>query len=1116
MPPEQQPASQKALSDRAYMQYLRTFGRNPKVVDFVQLYTELKDAFDSGSVPEDAFLRFKRSLIQMELEADAEASLLAINDQGGVIQTVLRRLGQQKKLPSMEWRRIINAYSDLLRTLVAEKELYWAPRFLAGRDGVRWVRLQNASPKQQVVEKVRRDDPVLFQRLQMSKEQRAGMDTQISNKIVGQGMMPARQKIRGRWMLVGVDPAQIPASVSVTDYKKRRVDGKTVFDEETYDLSASEVLSRLDDPSVVRSLPTEAVTVFDDDGRVQSREVFTRKVDRANKAHKGLEKINLSARARQGLRTLSDEELAETFGDNPQPDEYVALTDDPDKSTSLTKIYPVKDYRGKQIVTAGRFKGFYVSDLVNRAGRLIEGSVTYYNPETGELDQREVQNPDGSTNVRRVTEPYVTVDRGRMMLNIQGFGKGSNDYTLLRNSVRKLTKVVSSIQYIEGTGNGSFYFEPKDFAVIRDAIGAMALSNSASRMLRAYFAKLAKAERATDKRTITKYSGEKLGLRRNLRTQQAQAVAWLDANDNTGICALDTGVGKTAVAIATMQNLRRKGVAEEGNGRFLFVCKGALAGNLPKEIYKFIDREEADELVGMTDIITYFGFNKERKANDKYGDDYVAIFFDEAHERLKKKESTFYKSVSACKAKRKILMTASPMVRSPKEVFTLASVAQGIDLNTKEGRAAERKFTKRFAERVGGRVVGIKRADTSQAAYDAYVQRMTDRGEEPVPYAEWPGEIDPITSRDFNVWVKTNLFHASKRDVEDEEGKTLDELNVVPPIAVAMSEEVEVLYRKTMNDVLKKLRVVARDKYKGNKALAIEAAKVSLRAPLALLTRLSDVPNQVIPGAPNPKVEEAARIIEGNIGGRTILFTDSPALAEDSYSRMVTDFPGKGHAVAFSDKILATSATGKQIRYTPRRYPDPDRRQPKGAGYVMVHKGGKFKVMKNTNPKKRGHALSKKADWKIIVLSKFLQRDPTMSTVTLTGTYAVGQNLQSFTNVIHLDRDDWSNETMKQRSARAWRAGQSEIVNEYTLDTVYPDAVTNDDADKTLDEIRKIIQGLDESLFDEVILDSQVERLGEEWAQVKQQRSLIHKVDRQMLERALSPYAAHLGKQEGD
>jgi hypothetical protein len=140
-----------------------------------------------------------------------------------------------------------------------------------------------------------------------------------------------------------------------------------------------------------------------------------------------------------------------------------------------------------------------------------------------------------------------------MMLNIQGFGKGSNDYTLLRNSVRKLTKVISSIQYIDGTGNGSFHFEPKDFAVIRDAIGAMALSNSASRMLRAYFAKLAKAERATDERTISKYSGEKLGLRRNLRTQQAQAVAWLDANDNTGICALDTGVGKTAVAIATME-----------------------------------------------------------------------------------------------------------------------------------------------------------------------------------------------------------------------------------------------------------------------------------------------------------------------------------------------------------------------------------------------------------------------------------------------------------------------------------------------------------------------------------------------------------------------------------
>ena len=103
---------------------------------------------------------------------------------------------------------------------------------------------------------------------------------------------------------------------------------------------------------------------------------------------------------------------------------------------------------------------------------------------------------------------------------------------------------------------------------------------------------------------------------------------------------------------------------------------------------------------------------------------------------------------------------------------------------------------------------------------------------------------------------------------------------------------------------------------------------------------------------------------------------------------------------------------------------------------------------------------------------------------------------------------------MKQRSARAWRAGQSEIVNEYTLDTVYPDAVTNDDADKTLDEIRKIIQGMDADLFNEVVLESQVARLGEEWSEIKKQRSLLHKVDRQMMERALSPYAGQLGRQE--
>ena len=1135
-----------AVSDRAFMQYLRSFGRNPKIVDLVQVYKDLKDVFDGTPIEEgvietdededevqrdDWAQRFKRALLQIEMEVDGEPAINVIDDKGNEIKTLLRLLSTKGDLSDSLWRRLIPAYSDLLRTVVADKDLYWAPRNIPGKGGVRWVQLRNASPKQKVVEQIRRDDPTLFQRLQVSKDQRSQMDDSINDRISSMGMKRGRQRIRGRFIQVGVDPALLPNRIQVRE-NYREDDpmnpGKKIRRQRRYTISQKQAMERLHDPSVVASLPEEAVTVFDDDGSVASREDFTRKVDKDNEAHKGLSKINQLVRRKRGgkgfayidpdtLRSVGREDFEQAFGRNPKPDEYVALTDDPYKSTALTKIYPVKEYHGKQVITAGRFKGYYVADLVNRAGRMIEGSSTYYNPATGEIDRREVTNDDGSVNVRKITEPYVTVDRGDLLLTLKGNeGTTAEDRegnTLLRQAVRQLTRVVPTITYEKGTDNRVFRFAPKDFAAIREAIGAMALSNAASRLLQKYFDKLAKAERATSDQSIKRYTKKKLSLTMPLRRQQAEAVAWLDANDNAGICALDTGVGKTGVAVATMQNLRRKKeVMEEGNGRFLFVCKRALKGNLPKEIYKFVAGDEADELVEKTDIETYFAFSKRQKATPGWADDYVAIFFDEAHERFKKKESAFYKAVSACKAKRKILMTASPMVRSPKEVFTLASVANGVDLNTKEGRAALRKFNKRFSETVGGRVVGIKRVDDSTFAYKVYVKREEEAGRTPLSREEWPGEIDPIKSRDFNSWVKSNLFYADKRDVEDEEGKKLEELNVLPPVAVGMTPEVEKIYRKTMKGVIKALREITQKKYKGNKALAIEAAKVKLRKELSLLTRLSDVPNLVIPGQPNPKIQEATSIIE-QVQGRTILFTDSPDMAKSNFEAMIKEFPGKGTAMALSDGIFM-SVNGKQFRFTAKKYPDFDKKAGKGRGFLLKYKDGMAKVVRNENPRVRGFHRAKKDAWKVIVLQKIIQRDPTISTLTLTGTYAVGQNLQKFTTVIHLDRDDWSNETMKQRSARAWRAGQSEIVNEYTLDTVYPDAVTNDDADKTLDQIRKIIQGMDKDLFNEVVLESQVARLGEEWAEVKKQRSLLHKVDRQMMERALSPYASQLGRQE--
>jgi hypothetical protein len=132
--------------------------------------------------------------------------------------------------------------------------------------------------------------------------------------------------------------------------------------------------------------------------------------------------------------------------------------------------------------------------------------------------------------------------------------------------------------------------------------------------------------------------------------------------------------------------------------------------------------------------------------------------------------------------------------------------------------------------------------------------------------------------------------------------------------------------------------------------------------------------------------------------------------------------------------------------------------------------------------------------------------------LTLTGKYAVGQNLQSFSSVVHLDRDSWSNETMKQRTARAWRSGQRQPVTEFTMDVVYSNPRANVKDDLTLDQIRRNMQEIDSALFDSIIKESKTFILGESWTGIDRQRSGTYALDRKLLERALSPYATQLGR----
>jgi hypothetical protein len=1062
------------ISMSVYRKLLQAYGRTPYIVGFFDIYGELKDLFESGENPggSDLFIRFKRGVSYIDSRIDLESTRNRFEEVSEELSPILRRIDNGWEPSPTFWRRVIELYSDLIQAAGADKGVYSSTRRLPGQGAIRWLRLQRSSAKEEAMESLRRDDPDLYHRMQMDKRQRDEINDNIKARIEADGLEPGVRVIANRPVMVGIGPAH-------------GVNGQ-------YDMM-----------------------VYDIDGEVLPVPDFVEKLSSKKRENSKLQRINPADW--MWYDSLDDLRQADMDALGPElanaPEEFVSLTDDTEKESSLTRIYKVKTLStGEQVVISGRFKGFFVSDLVNAVGRQVEGSIFYLDPHTNRTSRREVLDSEGKVQVRDQAEPYVTLTKdGRLFLRISN----KKPYAVVRRAVRELAKTIPSIYeplpkqrpYLT-----RWYFDPKDFALIKDRIGSMALSNAAAKFLKDYFAELSKAELASQSKNLSRYSNESLGFKpdsnRQIRNHVKKALAWLDANGNRGICALDTGMGKTVVAIAAMMNLTNKGVADAGNGRFLFVGPKSLKGNLPKEIFKFLPEEDAQALIDRVDVMDYRTFRKMRRKarvdpedpnSSTWGDDYVAIFFDEAHEELNSRSKASYREAVGVQCEHKVLLTASPMARSPKEVFAMASVGNMEDLNTPEGRKDEKLFFRQFTSNVGGRITGI--TDNEESAHT------------------------------FRVWVKRNLFFLDKRDVEEpsaqlaETGLGASGRDLArETLAVTMPPAIEDAYRATMDQLMVLLKQwEGWSKFEGNAPLGIDTArnKRDIAALLKRLTSLSDTPDEVIPGVGNPKLDEMVLLLEKNLGQRTLVFAESDKLVQSAYSRMRAEFPGQGIVAGFANHILYYTPAGEEILIKRNGWKNRTKEQ-QSLDQGDITSPRRYKPIQDPNSGRVLKTKREKEGWATFALEKMLglgtkqhAQRPVMAAV-LSGKYAVGQNLQSFGTVVHLDRDSWNSETMKQRTARAWRAGNKQPVDEYTLDMVFPDAVEPDDADMSLDEIREVIQNIDAELFDRVVLDSQIERLGEEWISIKKQRSALHVIDRKMLARAVSPYAGPMGRSDED
>ena len=132
---------------------------------------------------------------------------------------------------------------------------------------------------------------------------------------------------------------------------------------------------------------------------------------------------------------------------------------------------------------------------------------------------------------------------------------------------------------------------------------------------------------------------------------------------------------------------------------------------------------------------------------------------------------------------------------------------------------------------------------------------------------------------------------------------------------------------------------------------------------------------------------------------------------------------------------------------------------------AFADKRSRKPVIKKIREEEKKRAGINAGNWQKKIIESLFVKDPACGvvTVTLTGKegkkggsagFSKGFNLQTFDTVIHLDRNSWSSEEMEQRRGRAWRTGQADRVQEYTIDLVFAnekDYVTASEQNKKVD-----------------------------------------------------------------
>lgn len=1064
--PKRRATAARVYSGAAKQAFLKEFGA-PGIA-FFEFYADLRRVELGAEPPQPLTERLDEVVVALTTSRGRKNGSFPPSLMNRIYQHVqdlkglFSMLSGNRTEDAQRWSEIGTKYRDLVME-VAERQgihLAEAPHTQSKSPSVRkraWADLHMMTPTAVAMKQLREQHPELYEQKQFQREAYAKIEERIVDRILDEGMVPSKARILGKVVHLGTRGTQA-----------------YVFE-----------------PSLAEGEKAPTVKAW---SRQRMRDL--KAMSRLAKAER------LAGADPKKLKSVTFKRLKELEKEQPEP-EFVALTDDAAKQNGQTRVVPtrwVETEQGQQrVVVDGRFKGVLVDDLINSQGRMLEGTAFRLAPSK----KRGVMVPT-RVNPSKY-EPYISVaevKRGKrkvQMMAVELPGSQGKSATTLRRTMRKLSKAIPDVKYAEGSLNRRFYFEPRYFEAVREALGgSVLLSPGANDVLGAYFDDLTKLNAAMASDNLDFYTAEAIGGFRkqittpggkrstlNFHAVQQRILARLEANGNRGVVGLGTGGGKTLIAIAMMQKLIRDGVqaAPDNNGRFLYVCPEGHTGNVRNEVRKFLKNKDAEFLLRHLDIVEYPEFSRAERSNELDGkpfepSDYVSVIFDEA-QALKNEKWVATKSAYRVNHPRKILMTASVMDKAdPREVYNLVQIANNVNMtDPSEARAHwadRRKFEQRYASRVGGVVVGPTADEVARQEYEAWVNKNVQYIDKTaIPEAPLP----PLTRETVRV-----KMHPS---IEREYKKKLHGLKVPMRGAITLhADGGKVKGRPDLNRSAKDQRT--RRLLNGGQSRRV-----------GFLDTLANTPWQVYSrhGELSPKIEAAIEVVAQRLEAsdsqsRSVIFHEKDReMLLRTGQRMSEEFPGKIQVVAlrkeirmFRDGEELDSYGPFSLPFTAQAYrPDPNAEE------------------SADNPQ------YEESEWRQFVLDNVIKLDPNVLTVAAEAQqYGTGLNMQhAFDTVMHFDRVDA--EKMNQRLGRVWRHGQIDPVKEFTFDVRL--SGRRNKYYTTLDEMRREVQENQDRIFQDLIIKPQEVQLGAEWSDMEHQPASMTGLKQSIIDLLATPAA---------